>query len=55
LREKFGTDDASEIEAAKTEFTRQEANFQKLWEAADDLNDRANRLARENPSKIKTK
>lgn len=55
LRDKFGTNDQSAVENAKGDFTRQEDNFQKLWEAAEDLNDRANRLARENPAKIKAK
>lgn len=55
LRDKFGSSDQKEVEAAKADFVRQEDNFQKLWEAAEDLNDRANRLARENPSKVKAK
>ncbi len=55
LRDKFGTNDQSAVENAKGDFARQEDNFQKLWEAAEDLNDRANRLARENPAKIKAK
>jgi len=55
LRAKFGSNNAAEIEQAKIEFQQQEANFQKLWSAAEDLNDRANRLARENPAKVRAK
>lgn len=53
LREKFGTENQAEIETAKQDFLRQEENFKKLWEAAEELNDRATRLARENPGKVK--
>ncbi len=55
LRAKFGTTNAEESEKAKADFIRQEENFDKLWDAANDLNDRANRLARENPGKIRAK
>ena len=55
LREKFGTNNQTEIESAKAEFQDQEENFKKLWEAADDLSERANKIARENPNKIKAK
>lgn len=55
LRAKFGTNDQNVIEQAKADFSRNQENFEQLWEAADDLNERANRLARENPSKIKVK
>jgi hypothetical protein len=55
LRDKFGTDNPEEIERAKADFAVNQENFQKLWDAAEDLNDRANRLARENPSKIRLK
>jgi hypothetical protein len=55
LRQKFGTTSAEESEKAKADFVRQEESFNKLWDAAEDLNDRANRLARENPRKIRAK
>jgi hypothetical protein len=55
LREKFGTEDQAEIEKAKADFQRQEENFDKLWEAAEELNDRAERLRRENPTKIRAR
>ena len=55
LRDKFGSNKPEEIERAKSDFAVNQENFQKLWDAAEDLNDRANRLARENPSKIKLK
>lgn len=55
LREKFGTNDAAEIEKAKADFVRQDENFQRLWEAAEDLNNRATNLARENPGKVRAK
>jgi hypothetical protein len=55
LRDKFGSNKPEEIERAKSDFAVNQENFQKLWDAAEDLNDRANRLARENPSKIKIK
>lgn len=55
LRQKFGATNAEESEKAKADFVRQEDNFNKLWDAAEDLNDRANRLARENPGKIRAK
>lgn len=55
LREKFGTEDQNEIEKAKIEFAESQDNFQKLWDVAEELNDRANKLARENPDKIKAK
>jgi hypothetical protein len=55
LRDKFGSDKPEEIERAKSDFAVNQENFQKLWDAAEDLNERANRLARENPSKIKIK
>lgn len=55
LRDQFGTQDQNAIEKAKAEFQVQEENFKKLWEAADELNDRANRIARENPGKIRAK
>lgn len=55
LREKFGATNADESEKAKAEFVRQEENFQKLWEAAEDLNDRATKLAVNNPGKIRAK
>ena len=55
LRSKFGTDNQEEIERAKADFALSQENFQKLWDAADDLNDRAERLRRENPSKIRLK
>jgi hypothetical protein len=55
LREKLGTTDAAAMEKAKADFARNEENFKQLWDAAEDLNERANRLARENPGKIKAK
>ncbi|HEX8194614.1 MAG TPA: hypothetical protein VF571_00260 [Pyrinomonadaceae bacterium] len=55
LRDKFGSNKPEEIERAKSDFAVNQENFQKLWDAAEDLNERANRLARENPSKIKLK
>ncbi|HEX9927598.1 MAG TPA: hypothetical protein VGB02_03530 [Pyrinomonadaceae bacterium] len=55
LRDKFGSNKPEEIERAKADFAVNQENFQKLWDAAEDLNERANRLARENPSKIKIK
>ena len=55
LRDKFGSNKPEEIERAKSDFAVNQENFQKLWDAAEDLNERANRLARENPSKIKIK
>ena len=55
LRAKFGATNVEESEKAKADFVRQEENFDKLWDAAEDLNDRANRLARENPGKIRAK
>ena len=55
LRDKFGSNKPEEIERAKADFAVNQENFQKLWDAAEDLNERANRLARENPSKIKLK
>lgn len=55
LREKFGATNSEESEKAKADFVRQEENFQKRWEAAEDLNDRATKLARDNPSKIRAK
>lgn len=55
LRDKFGSNKQEEIERAKADFAVNQENFQKLWDAAEDLNERANRLARENPSKIKLK
>ena len=55
LRDKFGSNKPEEIERAKSDFAVNQENFQKLWDAAEDLNERANRLARENPSKVKLK
>ena len=55
LRDKFGSNKPEEIERAKSDFAVNQENFQKLWDAAEDLNERANRLAHENPSKIKIK
>jgi hypothetical protein len=55
LRDKFGSNKPEEIERAKADFAVNQENFQKLWDAAEDLNERANRLARENPSKVKLK
>lgn len=55
LRDKFGSTDAAEIEKAKADFARQESNFQKLWEAAEELNDRATDIARQNPGKVRAK
>lgn len=55
LRAKFGATSAEESEKAKANFVRQEESFDKLWDAANDLNDRANHLARENPGKIRAK
>ena len=55
LRDKFGSNKPEDIERAKADFAVNQENFQKLWDAAEDLNERANRLARENPSKIKIK
>lgn len=55
LRDKFGATNAEESEKAKADFVRQEESFQKLWEAAEDLNNRATKLAVENPGKIRAK
>ena len=55
LRDKFGTSDQAEIEKAKMEFQQQEESFQKLWDAAEDLNERATKLARDNPNKVRAK
>lgn len=55
LREKFGATNSQESEKAKADFVRQEESFQKLWEAAEDLNNRATKLAVDNPGKVRAK
>lgn len=55
LRDKFGTEDQAEIDRAKTEFINKEEEFDKYWDVAERLNDDAERLRRENPTKIRAK
>ncbi len=47
LRDGFGTKDKQQIEKAKAEFKIKEENFQKYMDAARDLSQQANKIAKE--------
>jgi hydrogenase maturation factor len=55
LRDQLVTDDKSKIEKAIADFKRKEESFQELMQVADEINEQANKIAKDNPRQIKTK